>query len=173
MNIKKTLSLILALPTLTLSAVSCAESKSDGASDNETQNSTSESNSETETETETEEKLSDGLGNPNFDGYSFRILSCGYGSSTSNFGAYCMMYPEITGNPVNDTLFESKSYIEDRFNVHYEPIDISSRHDVDTMTRTSINAGDNAFDIVINNDGMTFSLAKEGMFYNMFDVGAV
>lgn len=162
MKIKKNLSLILSALMLSVPLSSCSNSSSDTDANSPESDFTADM-----TESETEEELSDGLGDPDFGGYSFRIMSPYFGGEQ---GANRIMYDEITGNPVNDALYESKIYIEDRFKVKYESIEITEASDVQISTKTSINAGDDAFDIVINHDGMTFDLAKEGLFYNMRNV---
>ena len=166
MNSKKLLSLILASLMLSLPLFSCSNKGADGETAPDTTSDTSTTAAaESDTETGTAgTALDDGLGNPDFNGYNFRILSCFFGG---DYGANRMMYDELTGSPVNDELYNSKAYIEDRFDVKYESIEIQEAADVQTTTRNSINASDNSFDIVINHDGMTFDLAKAGMFANM------
>ena len=166
MNSKKLLSLILASLMLSLPLFSCSNKGADGETAPDTTSDTS-TTAAAESDTETGPAgtaLDDGLGNPDFNGYNFRILSCFFGG---DYGANRMMYDELTGSPVNDELYNSKTYIEDRFDVKYESIEIQEAADVQTTTRNSINASDNSFDIVINHDGMTFDLAKAGMFANM------
>jgi ABC-type glycerol-3-phosphate transport system substrate-binding protein len=116
---------------------------------------------------ETEPPLSDGLGNPDLGGYEFRILSCLFGGEES---AHRIMYEELTGNPVTDVLYQSTATIEDRFNVKVGYIEGGNEFGTQAATRSSITAGDDAFDIVMAHDGLTFDLAKAGLFYDMKNV---
>lgn len=116
MNSKKLLSLILASLMLSLPLFSCSNKGADGETAPDTTSDTSTTAAaESDTETGTAgTALDDGLGNPDFNGYNFRILSCFFGG---DYGANRMMYDELTGSPVNDELYNSKAYIEDRFDV--------------------------------------------------------
>lgn len=118
----------------------------------------------TESEPETEPPLTDGLGNPDLGGYEFRILSCLFSGEES---AHRIMYEELTGNPVTDVLYQSKITLEDRFNVTIGYIEGGNEFGTQATTRASITAGDDAFDIVMAHDGLTFDLAKAGLFYDM------
>jgi len=107
---KKLFSLILTLLMIAPSLASCAETGSD-----ETAETGSAAVETTEEAIETEPELSDGLGNPQFNGYEFRILS--YNNDANFEVAKRVMYDDYTGNPVNDALRESTLYLEDRFDV--------------------------------------------------------
>lgn len=123
--------------------------------------------SDTDTSTETT-KLSDGLPNQNFEGYNFRIISAiFYSREMANY----LTYEELTGNPVDDELYNSRLAIEDRFNVKISIIPTGSDTGVlGTTVKNAVFAGDDAFDIQIGHDTTTVGLAKEGCFYNMYNV---
>lgn len=168
MKTRRILSLILASLMLSVSMLSCAQESEDGNNNNDTPSGGNESKeSATETESETEPELTDGLEDKNFNGYDFRILSVYWKNDDS---AHFMMYEDITGNPVNDALNASMNYIENRFNIKYDVISGGDEFNTQTTVRSTINAGDDIFDITIGHDGLTFTLAKEGLFYNMMDV---
>lgn len=116
---------------------------------------------------ETEEELTDGLPDTDLGGYEFRILSCYFGGDE---GAHRIMYEDFTGNPVQDALRENTIYVEDRFNVSIGFIAAGNEFATESTMRTSITAGDDAYDIAISHDGLTFGLANEGLFYNMFNI---
>jgi len=160
---KKLFSLILTLLMIAPSLASCAETGSD-----ETAETGSAAVETTEEAIETEPELSDGLGNPQFNGYEFRILS--YNNDANFEVAKRVMYDDYTGNPVNDALRESTLYLEDRFDVKILSTPAVNAETVQSIVLTTVNAGDNAFDIQINHDGITFNTARSGAFYNMLNV---
>ncbi len=163
----RTLSLVLAAMLALSSFVSCSDSGTNEETTADTVE-TAASAEETVAETEPEEtQIDDGLGNPDFGGYTFRVASCMFGG---DYGANRMMYSELTGNPVNDALYESKTYIEDRFNVKYESIEFSDGNELGTSLQGAVNAGDNAYDITINHDLTTFTGVKAGYYLNMKDI---
>lgn len=161
----KLLSLFLSALMLTSSLTACSETTPETGTETQSNVPTAEE-SESVAE-ETAETLDDGLGNPDFGEYEFRILSCYF---QGDEGAHRIMYEDYTGNPVNDALRDSALNIENRFHVKLSYISAGDEFATQTATQTSINAGDDAFDIVIGHDGLTFALAKEGLFYNMFDI---
>ncbi len=163
---KKTrmLSLILAAVLTVSSFASCSNSGTNEETTADTTE-TAASAEETVAETEPEEtQIDDGLGNPDFGGYTFRIASCMFGG---DYGANRVMYAELTGNPVNDALYESMTYIEDRFNVKYESIEFDDGGDLGTAVTSCVNAGDNAYDITINHDRTTIGNVKAGCYRNL------
>lgn len=161
-NKNRILSLILSALLLVPTLVSCSETTSDEPAGSQAGNSSAAEETET-----TEPELTDGLPDTKFNGYDFRILSVMFGGDE---GAHRIMYEDYTGNPVNDTLRDSTLYIEDRFDVNMSYISGGNEFATQTTTQTAINAGDDSFDIVVGHDGLTFTLAKQGLFYNLYDI---
>ena len=159
---KKLFSLILALLLITPSLASCAETGSE-----ETEADIPAAAETLEEAVETEPELSDDLPDTNLDGYEFRILSVMFGGDE---GAHRIMMEDYTGTPVSDALRDSTLYIEDRFNCHMTYISGGTEFETQATTQNTITSGDNAFDIVIGHDTLTFTLAKQGLFYNMHDI---
>lgn len=159
---KRILALLLSAVMLTPALFSCSETSSEETSG------TSGANTPTAEETAAPEpELSDDLPDTSFNGYEFRILSVMFGGDE---GAHRIMFEDYTGNPVNDALRDSTLYVEDRFDVRMSYISGGNEFDTQTTTQNTIQAGDDAFDIVIGHDGLTFTLAKQGLFYNMYDI---
>lgn len=164
LHIKNTTALILSALMLSSAFYSCSDTTSEETQQTTVNNPTAE---ETESAAETEEeKLTDGLGSPNYDGYAFRILSCNF--YNKELATY-MTFDEMTGVPVDDTLYESKMYLEDRFNIGISWIETGDTTAGQTTAKTAINAGDDAFDILIGHDGNTVGLGKAGLLRNMYD----
>ncbi len=157
--------LALALSILMLSSclVSCSETATDETEPVPTANPYSETEAESVNETE---YISDDLPDVKFDGYAFRILSCQF--YNKELATY-MTFDDYTGVPVNDALYESKINIEDRFDTAISWIETGNETDGMNTSRTAINAGDDAFDILIGQDKNTLGLGKEGLLRNMYD----
>ncbi len=129
--------------------------------------SASNPSAETEPESESEtEYIGDDLPDTKFDGYSFRILSCRF--YNKELATY-MTFDDYTGVPVDDELYKSKLYLEERFDTKISWIETGNESDGMTTAKTAINAGDDAFDILIGHDGNTVGLGKDGLLRNMYD----
>ena len=63
----------------------------------------------------------DGLAPADFEGYDFRIASCNF--FDHELATY-LVYDELTGNPVNDELYNAKLNVENRFNVNIRWIEL-------------------------------------------------
>jgi hypothetical protein len=120
-----------------------------------------------ETTTAEETKISDDLPDSDFDGYGFRIICAEFYSRQL---AEFIVYKELTGNPVDDELYNAKTKIEDRFNVKISTIELADVTVLKTTVQKAVLAGEDAFDIQIGHDTNTVSLANSGCFYNMKNV---
>lgn len=126
--------------------------------------SSSESTVESESETT---YIPDDLKDEDFGGYAFRILSCVF--YNKELATY-ITYDELTGVPVDDALYNSKTNIEDRFKVGISWIETGNESAGLTAAKNAINAGDDAFDILIGHDTNTVGLGKSGLLRNMYDI---
>ena len=127
----------------------------------------SASESVSETETETTAYISDDLPDEDFGGYAFRILSCYFHDQEL---ATFITYDELTGVPVNDELFYSKTKNEERFNVNISWIETGNEDAGKTTAMSAVNAGDDLFDMLIGKDKNTVALGKAGVLLNLHDV---
>ena len=155
----KLLSLILAALMLSPSFLSCSETTS-----GETQPAAAEPSVTEAVEEETSNYVSDDLPTVDYEGYNFNILSCNFYNRDS---ANLMMFDEVTGDPVNDVLFDAKCYIEDRFNVAVTWTASGDTAANATAFRNSVNGADKSFDISIGHDGETVNLTREGLALNL------
>ena len=108
-------------------------------------------------------RLDDGLGNPDLDGYEFRILSCFFNDNDTWRYVLC---DELTGTPLTDQLYETKDYLEDRFNIKFtmlEPGDDAAAANAFTQ---SVSGGDDSFDMHIGKDWRTCDLGIKGFAYS-------
>lgn len=163
-------SLLLAALLLAPSLLtSCSDSKvnsDDTTADTSTVSTPSAESTTAETEAETK-IISDDLPDEDFDGYAFRILSCVF--YNKELATY-ITNDELTGVPVDDALYNSKTNIEDRFKVGISWIETGNETTGFNTAKNAINAGDDAFDILIGHDGNTVSLGKSGLLRNMNDI---
>jgi len=74
---------------------------------------------------------------------------------------------EITGEPINDALFERNSRIEERHNVNIIHVEHAAPHSVVSNT---VLAGDNAFEMLISNKRYTGNLGAQGRVLDLFQI---
>ncbi len=122
---------------------------------------------EAEAEAETTAYISDDLPDEDFGGYSFRILSCYFHDQEL---ATFITNDELTGVPVNDELYYSKTNIEQRFGTEISWIETGNEDVGKSTAQSAVKAGDDMFDILIGKDKNTVSLGKSGMLLNLYDV---
>lgn len=152
---------ILLLITILATVVSCAENT--GKTTN-----TDESSGITDTvvnsddiddgdnsETSSDEALKDNLGEFNFDAYEFKMLT-----RNVDFINCKLDFEEVTGEVLDDAIYERNRRIEERFNVVFKEINSYDS----SKARNSIKAGDNAYDIIMTRNPDAFTIfAQEGL----------
>ena len=121
---------------------------------------------ETAAETAEEAKayIPDSLPDADLGGYKFRIGTSEFGGK--NLNEY-VIFDELTGNPVNDELYNAKLYVENRFNVDISVIDYGTIEGTRDAVKKSVAAGDDEMDIQIGHDHHTGDLAKGGYLHNI------
>lgn len=160
------LAALLLAPSMLTSCSDSAVNSDDTTADTSTVSAPSAESSSEETEAETT-IISDDLTDEDFGGYAFRILSCVF--YNKELATY-ITYDELTGVPVDDALYNSKTNIEDRFKVGISWIETGNESAGLTAAKNAINAGDDAFDILIGHDTNTVGLGKSGLLRNMYDI---
>ena len=138
-------------------------------SDN-TQETESESVAETPADSETvfveeteDPYIYDSLEEQDLDGYNFRIM-------------YAEQYykqliaEEYTGVPLDDAMFESKTAVEDRFNISISIVEGGTNTYNPTIYKNAITSDDDSFDINIGHDVQLSTVATNGYCYNLFDL---
>lgn len=136
MKFNRIISSLLIFALLTLSAVSCADKTAADAPADTTAN-------EGETAAETETELSDGLPDMDYESTTFNILA-----RTSRLDQYYT--EELTGDVVDDAIYQRNAVVEDRFNIKLGFTDIAD--DGGLWSRTiegSVASGDGAYDLVM------------------------
>ena len=172
MKTKKILCFLLAALLMLPLLVSCGESETNKDAPSaeaepaaEPVSSASPTPEEEETEPE-ETLLTDGLPDTDFGGYGFRI-ACGQGNGVP-MAEYVISMDDYTGTPVKDALRDSTLYIEQRFNVKLS-YDLYG-NDSNTFMK-SIKTADDAFDVMVAPDYITYAFAPKGYLLDMKSVG--
>lgn len=160
------LAALLLAPSMLTSCSDSAVNSDDTTADTSTVSAPSAESTSVETEAETT-IISDDLPDEDFGGYAFRILSCVF--YNKELATY-ITNDELTGVPVDDALYNSKTNIEDRFKVGISWIETGNETAGLNTAKNAINAGDDAFDILIGHDGNTVGLGKSGLLRNMYDL---
>lgn len=156
---RRTIALLLTLIMLSASVmVSCSE-----ASDKSGQESTANAG-DTSAAEETEANILDGL---NFNGQDFRIQM----SATSiSSNAYMEGTGESTGDVALDAAYERNLAVSDRLNVNLVYTDTDYNWDTVTKnTRVLVLAGDDEFELIVNDQIGLATAAVEKLFVNLYD----
>ena len=100
----------------------------------------------------------DELGQFDFDGYRFRVLSVTYDPS----GTFTLFDSELNGEVLNDSLCIRNREIEERFNIVFEASE-DGYDNCNKTLRSFVSAGEDAYDLVMLINRHAFADALEGM----------
>jgi len=160
---KKHLSLLLALLMLVPAIVSCAETE-DTASPDATPTVSGEQVSEETVPEETEisrENYPDTLPELDFNGETVTIHSRGDDQAFLEIGV-----EEMTGEPVNDAVYERNAMVSERLNIQLNPIRAEgweAYNNAIASLRASIMSADGAYDIIAGWSARIPALSLEGL----------
>ena len=123
---------------------------------------------ETETAAETDslqarQQVSDNLPEYDFEGAALRAIvqdSC----------AYDFWAEAETGDALDDSIFYRNRAIEERFNIDIADPNVVGYAEISTIVRNSVNAGDDAYDLVFGQMETTGADALSGIFMNWYDI---
>ena len=149
-NWKEKVSLVLAALLLALSCAGCSESKpnaddpgGDGAADNPAAQ-TAETEPEPE---ETAESFDPGLPEKDFGGRTFTLMTKN-DASWSDWKESSIWSEGMTGEVLNDAVFERNNYVEETYNIElaeYAP----NSGSLDREAGNAVTAGDTSYDVVM------------------------
>jgi len=168
LTMKKTLSLILAALLLASSFVSCSEKQNDGgetepAADTADTAASADETAPEEVETDSNVRLWEGK---KFDGYGVNILGRQSTTYSIDFEA-----EELTGEIVNDAVYNRNIKVEDELDVVLEYIPSSANETgFNQDVVNSVRAADGAYDLVSSYAYFGVSLAQENVLYNLHSV---
>jgi len=155
MNIKKPITMMLALIMCGLTLASCASDSGNNAADT-TAGTTADTTAATT-------ELTDNVPELDFDGASFRFVTLK--SSTTN---HQMVYEEQVGDVLKDTMYDRTQELEQRFNIEFAPDNPQS--DITGYMRTVVTAGDDAGEVFMPTSTQVFTITGEGLFYDFRDL---
>ena len=159
---KKVILIVLAAMLVLL--FGCADQNGNVGNGNGAENNIAAAENET-SETEYQEgTLFDELPEGDFSGHIFRVLN-----NHSNFAYTSFDIEELTGEALDDAIFNRNRRIEHKLNItiveRYEAWDA-----ITPLIRNSVQAGDDMFDIVFNEASQIAPLALQGMFIDIKDM---
>lgn len=126
----------------------------------------SEPSAETVPETE-ETILTDSVPELNFEGAS--VTMAGQGTKGGN-NSLDMWVEELTGDVVNDAIFNRNLAIASRFNVVIEEPLMNDYTTVSNAVKSMVIAGDSTYDIVVNQLAQTSADVRTGYYYNLAEI---
>ena len=156
---KKAILFMLMLSILSLAA--CADTN-----DNEAVKNT-EAQIISDEPAEPEKSYYDDLGERDFEGGKFTILDANY-----NPDIWANTPEGIIGEPVNDALIARNSFIEEKYNVNIEYVQIAGYNTGTQSLKNSVAAGENLYDMVISTvlGGNFDTLSQNNVLYNLAEV---
>lgn len=139
---KRIVALILVFAMIFVSLAACSETpKDDKTPGNVTDTDTESTDDNTDDALDAEPDIP---ANQDFGGESFNIIYPGW----SLYEKY-LTAPELTGDVMNDALFNRTYYVEDKLNVDIEFITMGYIDTILTEMTNSVNSGDGAYDMAV------------------------
>ena len=114
-----------------------------------------------QTETETESPL-DKLPAGDFGGVDYHML----GDTNSNWWIISLYSEEMTGEIINDTVYERNHYVEDLYNV---TISHTETKQAGNDIKASVQSGTDEYDVVWERLNQLITPAQSGQLYNLYD----
>lgn len=147
---KKRISLLLLCALLL--AGCAAEKGTDGGTDT----GSTAVGADTESIAETETSVYDSLVTEDFGGYTFHMLN-----GVSNYAYVLLTAEELTGETINDAVYNRNSLVSDRLNVNLEEY-IADWNETTPTVDAMILAGDNAYDIFFDESQFSMQYVAKG-----------
>lgn len=158
---KHTIALILAALLLT-SLPSCGNQTPSET----TQNPSATITESTETETESETSPLETLQKKDHGGYAFRML----GDTNSNWWIISLDADEETGEIINDTVFQRKTYVEELYNVR---ISLEETTKASTQIKKAVQSGSDEYDQVWERINTCLPMAEGGQLLDLHSIDAL
>lgn len=111
---------------------------------------------DTESIAETETSVYDSLVTEDFGGYTFHMLN-----GVSNYAYVLLTAEELTGETINDAVYNRNSLVSDRLNVNLEEY-IADWNETTPTVDAMILAGDNAYDIFFDESQFSMQYVAKG-----------
>ena len=122
-------------------------------------------------ELESRAVIPDDLPEDNFDGYQFRIMTRSNGYSICDHLGD-LQAEQLTGDVINDAVYNRNKKVEERFNFKVAPIVIDSSDEANptNVFKRSVLAGDDEYDMIIDHMIMMGTTGLSHVFYNWYNV---
>ena len=162
---KQVISGILFASLLAGALASCGEASTAGTQEQDTQPVIAETEAVTEEPDalELRKQVPDDLGEHDFGGYEFRVVTC------DDKGDYVVMEEE-TGDVIDDAVFQRNIAVEDRFNCKIALVTDDGYTEVGTFMTKNITAGEDAFDLSSYHVVQLGAYVPSGYFLNWYDI---
>ena len=162
-NLKKSISLIIILCIfLTMAFTACSVPKETGGASAAAETEREETEEEAPERMRVKDSLPDDL---NFNGAVYRIFSAG-----ENQNKYIQGPEELTGDIVFDTVIERNQIVEERLNVKFEYFTLNYDYpEVAGALRSLVLSGDDAYELVLNQQYGACQVVSEGLFVNVLN----
>ncbi len=147
---KKRISILL-LCAMLLAGCAAEKEAENGTDTKQPDNGTVESTAE-----ETETTVYDSLVTEDFGGYTFHMLN-----GVSNYAYVLLTAEELTGETINDAVYNRNSLVSDRLNVNLEEY-IADWNETSPTVDALILAGDNAYDIFFDESQFSMQYVAKG-----------
>lgn len=147
---KKRISILL-LCAMLLAGCAAEKEAENGTDTTSSDNGTVESTAE-----ETETTVYDSLVTEDFGGYTFHMLN-----GVSNYAYVLLTAEELTGETINDAVYNRNSLVSDRLNVNLEEY-IADWNETSPTVDALILAGDNAYDIFFDESQFSMQYVAKG-----------
>lgn len=162
---KRITSLLIVLALLTTAFISCSGGKGSNTADTTT--AAAAEVTETEVTETTELTAYDYLEKADYEGYKFRIIGP---TGQTRYLPTTVVPEELTGEIIYDAAFDRNKAVEDYFNVEIVYVDGVGTSAALTQTRSNIQAGEDAFDLVINSLVNSGTAASEKLFLDVLTI---
>lgn len=160
MKKQKASSIVLALLLAVSACTACA-----GETQPESKETATEPVTQVETETETTRYAAE-LPARDFEGEAFTFYARIY---SGTWDAKDLLAEGITGEKINDALYERQTYLEDTYNLSLHVVP-SGNDDILANVKTFVNAGDDTYQAIIGKVYNMASLTLSGMLMDLHEV---
>ncbi|MFA6947654.1 MAG: hypothetical protein WCQ72_01595 [Eubacteriales bacterium] len=169
---KRHLSLLLIAALLISFSASCGQGAANapaGTSSTPAEDTTAVTTAETDMQSQ-RANTPDSLPALDFDGLEIRLYVDDSNHDYTGLNKYFQGPEELTGDVVYDTVIERNRKVEERLNVKFQYHEVSYTYDaVTSPVRKMILAGEDAYDIMVEQQWGCAKVVAEGLFLNAFD----
>ncbi|MBO6052567.1 MAG: hypothetical protein J6Q17_02405, partial [Clostridia bacterium] len=166
-GLNRMLALILCL-SLLLPLAGCSQGTENAANEAETTPAMTGEIDVTAVPDEEEEYVDHRFDDYDYEGRAFRIQSSADSTDATNANEFIEGSGSLNGEIVNDAVFDRNAKVEELLNIKLEFTESDYTYsNAESSIRTFIMAGDDLYDLIINDDRSLIALTDENIFYNL------